>query len=104
MAMLGMLGRARSHLGSFPVNTVQDRLEGGVRKAGLDTSLFVVLEPRAHSFRAVVEGIAEGFVDRLKALAASHKDLRSYEISLVPLHLTEESAMLIWRTHPLKGC
>ena len=81
MAVLGAMGRVKSHLGGFSVDTVQDRFEGRIGEAGLCTSFLVVLESFAHSFRAIVKGVAKGLVDRLKRVAASHENLFKMMVS-----------------------
>lgn len=78
VASQGRLGRAQeSHLGSFPLNAVEDGLEGRLSKPARLARLLVRLEACAHAFGTVVEGIAERLMDGLERLALGHEDLQS---------------------------
>lgn len=78
-----------SHLCGFTFDPVHYSLEGGLREATVKTGLLVILEASSHSFRAIVEGIAERLVNGLNTLTTSHEDL----IMLVSM-LTSEHLMI----------
>ena len=59
--------RDDSDLCAFFLKSLEYRLKRGVAEAAVDTTLFVVLESGAESFRTVIECIAEGFMDASKA-------------------------------------
>lgn len=61
--------------GTLSHESVKDGLVGGLAKTASVAHFLVMLKSRAQSFRAVVEGIAEGFVKALQCITLSHEDL-----------------------------
>lgn len=64
-----------AHLRILPHDVVEDGLVCGLAEAARYSSLLVVLVPRAQSFRAKVEGVAEGLVDALQCISLRHENL-----------------------------
>lgn len=66
-----------TYLVAFVLDAIKDRLVRRRAEAGLRPGLLVVLEPRAHPLRSIVEGIAQWFVDTLERITLSHEHLQS---------------------------
>ena len=69
-------GKGDSDLSTFFLNSVQDGAKGRLGKATVEPGLLIILVSRTQSFRAIIEGIAERFVDALQDVASSHEHLQ----------------------------
>lgn len=88
--------RNPTYLCRLLLNAVQNCRERRIGETALLASLFVVFEPSAHAFWAVIESIPKRLVNGLDTLAASHKDLKSNKTLNCMLCLSMD-------THSLKG-
>jgi len=85
-----------TYLFALALNAVQDRLVGRCTEAGLRPGLLVLLEPRAHPLRSIVEGITQWFVDTLKRITLSHEHLNTRQWLVLQISSTPLT-MQFWR-------
>ena len=72
----GYTGKGDSDLSTLFLNSVQDGAKGRLGKATVEPGLLIILVSRTQSFRAIIEGIAERFVNALQDVASSHEHLQ----------------------------